>query len=96
MTPKELVPVKIKLMSSGGRLEFTEGIVGVSLELNDSEEKVCEDDANRLAGNITNRFEINFELLDVKKNILRILMFGTNNWRKIHGLPMIRKYLRNR
>ena len=92
MTPKELGPVKIKLMSSGGRLEFTEGIVGASLELNDSVEKVCEGDANRLAGSLQSGFEINFELLDVKKNILRLLMFGTNNWRKMHGLSMIRKW----
>lgn len=92
MTPKELEPIKIKLMSSGGNLEFSEGILGISLEPNDSGEKVCEDDANRLVRSISNGFEINFELLDVKKNILRTLMFGTNNWRKLHGLPMIRKW----
>lgn len=92
MTPKELEPIKIKLMSSGGSLEFTEGILGISLEQSDSEEKVCEDDANRLVRSISNGFEINFDLLDVKKNILRTLTFGTNNWRKLHGLPMIRKW----
>lgn len=96
MTPKELKPIKMKLMPGGGSLEFSEGILGISLEPNDSEEKVCEDDANRLVRSISNGFEINFKLLDVKKNILRTLMFGTNNWRRLHGLPMIRKYSRNK
>lgn len=31
MTPKELEPIKIKFMSSGGNLEFSEGILGISL-----------------------------------------------------------------
>lgn len=96
MIPKELEPIKIKLMSGGGSFGFSEGILGISLEPNDSGEKVCEDDANRLVRSISNGFEINFDLLDVKKNILRTLRFGTNNWRKLHGLPMIRKYLRNK
>lgn len=91
MTPKELEPIKIKLMSGGGSLEFSEGILGISLEPNDSEEKVCEDDANRLVRNISNGFEINFKLLDAKKK-LRTLRFGTNNWRRLHRLPMIRKW----
>lgn len=96
MAPKELEPIKIKLMSGGESLEFFEGILGILLEPNDSGKKVCEDDANRLVRSISNGFEINFDLLDVKKNILRTLRFGTNNWRKLHGLPMIRKYLRNK
>lgn len=92
MEPKELEPIKIKLMSGGGSLEVAEGIVGISLEPNDSVEKVCEDDANRSVRSISNGFEINFELLDAKKNVLRTLKFGTNNWRKLHGLTMIRKW----
>lgn len=87
-----MIPKELKLMSGGGSLEFSEGILGISLEPNDSEEKVCEDDANRLVRSISNGFEINFKLLDAKKNILRTLTFGTNNWRRLHGLPMIRKW----
>lgn len=35
--------------------------------------------------------------VDVSENVvvnkeLRTLLYGTNNWRKMHGLPMLRRY----
>ena len=87
MPTKELEPIKI--MQNGESLEFSEGIIGISL--NGSIEKVCEDDIGGLTRRISNGFEIKFDLLDAKKNIFRIFIFGTNNWRKLHGLSMIRR-----
>lgn len=91
MTPKELEPIKIKIMKDEGVLEFSEGIMGISLESDDSIEKVSEDETDRITGSVQNSFEMNFDFSDTKKNIFRILIFGTNNWRKLHGLSMIRR-----
>lgn len=54
MTPKELKPIKIKIMKDGGVLEFSEGIMGISLEPDDSIEKVSEDETDRITGSVSN------------------------------------------
>lgn len=89
MHPKQIEPRKYTIImddkvigefATGGEIE-TKGLIILDSEY---DEYVVAEDFHR-----DRTFEVSFKMKSNRK-LLRTILHGTNNWRKLHGLPMIR------
>lgn len=87
MPTKEITPHKIGIMTEDGFQELSNSIEDITLE---PEEPVSDTESVIVNRNVS--FECSFKLKgNIYLKFLRTMKYGSNNWRKMHGLPMIRK-----
>lgn len=92
MNPKEIdmQNLKIGIMTEDGFHELGSNIEDITLEPEEHIEATSLEESAPIIFNECRSFECTFEL---KKNInWRNVIYGSNNWRRMHGLPMIRKW----
>lgn len=84
-------------MVNGNFKEFGESVESVTLEPVDFPQYIDQDELSSMFADIRKVYECTF---DVKRSFflqaLRTTIYGKNNWRKMHGLPMIRKFGRKK
>lgn len=88
--PKNMNNLKFGIMTEDGFHELGPSIENITLEPEEQIEVTSLEDSAPVIFNESRSFECTFEL---KKNInWRNVFYGLNNFRRMHGLPMIRKW----
>ena len=86
-------PIKFGIIVNGEFKELGESVESVTLEPVDVPQCIDQDELSSMFADIRKVYECKF---DVKGSVflkaLRTTIYGKNNWRKMHGLPMIRKF----
>lgn len=94
MPTKEITPHKIGIMTEDGFHELGLSIENITLEQEESIEVTSLEDFAPVVFNGYRSFECSFDLdNNFDWNLFRKAIYGSNNWRKLHGLPMIRRLL---
>lgn len=93
MQPKQIKPFKIGIISEGRFQPLGESIEDIMLEQEELIEITNLEDSEPRFLNNSRSFECEFEIGGGIFDKLRSFALRTeiNNWRKLHGLPMVRK-----
>lgn len=87
MPIRDMSNCKLGIMVDGKFQEIVNDIREITLL---SEDEVIE--SFKVAGYKSEGFSISFKAKNIDfKRMIRNVTYGSNNWRKMHGLPMIRK-----
>lgn len=90
-------PIKFGIMVNGNFKEFGESVESVTLEPVDFPQYIDQDELSSMFANIHKVYEVTFDAKDsIYLQALRETIYGKNNWRKMHRLPMIRKFRRKK
>lgn len=97
MLPKEIKTLQIGFMTEDGYQSLTKNIANITLELQVPIEITSLEDSAPVIMNDYRSFELSFESnTSIYYEAFRIFNKGKNNWRKMHGLPLLRKFRRRR
>lgn len=92
MHPKEVKQFKIGILKEDGFYELPESIENITLEPEEPIEITSLGNSGPIIFDRYRSFECSFELKNNNQKFFRNIIYGLNNWRKMHGLPMIRMW----
>lgn len=93
MPIREMKPLKIVFLSECGSQSISANVTDIALEPQEAAEITKLEDSNHIIMNGQRGFEIPIEMdRSLYYKAIRIMAKGMNNWRKMHGLPLIRKF----
>lgn len=92
MPTKEITPHKIGIMTEDGFHELGSSIENITLEPEERIDITSLEDSAPVIVNGYRSFECSFELDgNFNWSLFRRAIFGSNNWKKMHGISMIRR-----